>query len=168
MDGQRSNSLIKGVALGVLTPGVNISKTMFLGCSGAVGDRVIDISVQSRASSSAEPTTPVTPQSPSTAVDTGETLRTLVVPTVDPITIAHHVDYRRSTKPVTGLGNLDAFEDNYWEDAGEAHVSTTMTCVGPSGVYVESIKLLREVSHIFDWIRNVMLSDLHRMGLTQK
>lgn len=145
LDGQRSNSFIKGVALGVLSPGVNISKTMYLGCSGAVGDRVIDISVQSRTTNSVEPTTPVSPQSPSVTVDSGETLRTLVVPTVDPITVTHQVSYRRSTKPSTGLGNLDAFESDYWEDAGEAHVTTTMACVGPSGVYVESIKLIREV-----------------------
>lgn len=118
---------------------------MYLGCSGAVGDRVVDISVQSRTSSSAEPTTPVTPQSPSVTIDAGETLRTLVVPTVDPITVTHHVSYRQSTKPATGLGSLDAFESDYWEDAGEAYVTTTMACVGPSGVYVESIKLLREV-----------------------
>lgn len=146
LDGQRSNSLIKAVPFGVLTPGVNTSKTMYLNCLGAVGDRVIDISVQSRASSSAEPTTPVTPQSPSVVIDSGETLRTLVVPTVDPITVTQHVSYRRSTKTSVGLGNLETFENDFWEDAGEANVTSTWACVGPSGVLIESIKLLREVS----------------------
>ncbi|CAL1711378.1 unnamed protein product [Somion occarium] len=144
VDEERSSSLIKGVEFGVLPPGVNMNKTLYLACSGAVGDRVIDISVQSRSMASVSPTTPVTPQSPSQVADTGETLRTLVVPTVDPITATHHVTYRRSTKPSPGLGDLDTFEGDYWDDAGEAHVVTTMTSVGPSGIFVEGLKLLRE------------------------
>ncbi|KAI0079255.1 hypothetical protein K474DRAFT_1617849 [Panus rudis PR-1116 ss-1] len=149
-DGQRSSSYIKGAQFGILKPGVSASKTLYLGTLGAVGDRTIDISVQSRAgtslssSSSSSPVSPNAPQSPAIPVDSGETLRTLVVPTVEPITTSHSVSYRRSTKPLPGLGELDTFENGYWEDDGEADVVMTFAAVGPAAMKVERVKLIRE------------------------
>lgn len=68
-----------------------------------------------------------------------------MIPTVEPIKFEQVVKYKRSTKPLAGLGDLDTFEDEYWDDAGEAHVSTTMSCAGQSGISVEKVKLVREV-----------------------
>ena len=48
LEGQRSSALIKGVAFGVLQPGDSVRKTLRLTSTGAGGERVLDISVQSR------------------------------------------------------------------------------------------------------------------------
>ncbi|THH33085.1 hypothetical protein EUX98_g1139 [Antrodiella citrinella] len=145
-DGQTSSSLIKGVNFGRLATGVHMSKTLFLGVDGAIGDRTLDISVQSRTQTGLPaPASPTSPKSPTLLADTAEALRTLVIPTVEPIKFEQEIKYKRSTKPIAGIADLDTFEDDYWDDAGEAHVSTTMTCVGNPGISVESVKLVKEV-----------------------
>ncbi|TCD61939.1 hypothetical protein EIP91_007679 [Steccherinum ochraceum] len=144
-DGQSSTSLIKGVTFGTLAPGVNMSKTLLLSVEGAIGDRTLDISVQSQTTSTTAPPPPVTsPDSPPLHTDTSETLRTLVIPSVEPIKFEQTVKYRRSTKKAAGLADIATFEDDFWDDAGEAYVSTVMTCSGQSGISVESVKLVRK------------------------
>lgn len=145
--GQQSSSMIKAVTFGVLAKGVNVTKTLMLSIEGATGDRTLDISVQSRTTNIPMPTSPVSPKSPSlvSLSDITETLRTLLIPTLEPIKFEQTVKYKRSTKPLAGIADLDTFEDDFWDDGGEAHVSTTMTCAGQSGISVESVKLVREV-----------------------
>lgn len=125
-------------------------KTVYLQSTGAASDVVIDISVRSRVT---EPTpaqlSPLSPKSPSlSSSDTTETPRTLVVHTVDPITVKHDVVYRRSTRPLPGIADLATYDSESEMDAGEADaiITTVWTCVGPCGVKVEGIKLIRDVS----------------------
>ena len=169
-DGQKSSGMIKGVAFGTLAPGVNVTKTLLLSIEGATGDRTIDISVQSRTSSSPlPPMSPASPGSPSHSADTTEALRTLVIPTLEPIKVEQTVKYKRSTKPLAGLGDLDTFEDEYWDDAGEAHVATTMTCAGQSGISVESVKLVREVRfRRYSYIPRIRSQLVSRMDVGQR
>lgn len=81
------------------------------------------------------------------AEDLVETLQTLVVPTVEPVSVKVDTSYRRSLKPHAGLADLSAYDAEFWDDAsgGEATILTTWTCVGPHGIVVESAKLVREV-----------------------
>src|ERR1700691_4065044 len=88
-DDQRSAVLIKGVSFGVVPPGVDVLKTLYLVNTGAAGDRILDISIQSRTMPKPSPSgsTPISPDSQSYPSDTSEALQTLTVPTVNPITV---------------------------------------------------------------------------------
>ncbi|KAL4248314.1 hypothetical protein ABKN59_006671 [Abortiporus biennis] len=139
-DSEQSAALIKGISCGTLSPGGKVSKTLNLGTSGAPGDRMLDISVQSRSTSISAKL------SESTPADTGETLRTLVVSVIDPINVAYDVVYKRSSKPQRSIADLETYEGDYWDDGdgGVAHVVSKFSCAAPSGVHVESVKLTRE------------------------
>ncbi|KAI0365604.1 hypothetical protein BV20DRAFT_1056347 [Pilatotrama ljubarskyi] len=147
MDDQRSTSLLKGVACGVLAPGVSVLKKLHLTNAGAPGERVIDISVQSHSSAQA-PVSPVSPVSPSlpSLVDKSETLRTLAVAAVRPIEVEHGAVYRRPTKPQPGLADLATFDGTERDEAAavEAVVTSTVTVVAPAGLVVESVVLHRK------------------------
>ncbi len=151
MDDQRSTSLLKAVACGVLAPGVSVLKKLYLANTGAPGERVIDISVQSH-STAQPPTSPVSPTTPASAtapslVDRSETLRTLAVPTVLPIEVEHAVTYRRPAKPQPGLADLMTFEGSQKDEAAavEAVVTSIVSVVATSGLVVENVVLHRKV-----------------------
>jgi trafficking protein particle complex subunit 11 len=133
VDDEHSQSLIKGVTLGTITPGETALETLYLKNTGGVGDRVLDISIQSRS--------PV-------SRDTSEVLRTLSVPTVAPMKVEYGVKYLHARGPLPGLTDLQTYEGDYWDDGegGEALVSARMACVGPWGVSVETVRLVRKVS----------------------
>ncbi|KAI0359646.1 hypothetical protein OH77DRAFT_1587090 [Trametes cingulata] len=147
MDDQRSTSLLKGVACGVLSPGVSVLKKLYLTNAGAPGERVIDISVQSH-STAQPPVSPVSPVSPTapSLVDKSETLRTLAVPAVQPIEVQHAVVYRRPTKPQPGLADLATFDGMERDEASavEAVVTSTVAVVAPAGLMIESVVLHRK------------------------
>lgn len=91
LDNERSTGFIKGVSFGVLASGVCALKTLYLVNTGAAGNRMVDISVQSRSLTDSEET-----DGSLEFQDVTETLQTLIVPTVDPIEISHTVTYTRS------------------------------------------------------------------------
>jgi len=140
VDDEHSQSLIKHVTLGTITPGDTTLKTLYLRNTGGVGDRVLDISIQSRS--------PV-------AQDTSEVLRTLFVPTVAPMKVEHGVKYLYARGPLPSLTNLHTYESDYWDDGegGEALVRARMVCMGPWGVSVETARLVRKVSLMHSNIR---------------
>ncbi|KAI9062346.1 hypothetical protein FKP32DRAFT_1593495 [Trametes sanguinea] len=149
IDDQRSTSLLKAVACGMLAPGASVVKKLYLTNAGAPGERVIDISVQSQSIS--QPPTPISPVSPDsptmpTLVDRTETLRTLSVAAVSPVEIEHAVVYRRTTQPQPGLADLATFESGARDEgaAVEAVVTSTISIVAPSGIAIESISLDRK------------------------
>lgn len=125
-------------------------KTLYLNSNGAAGDRVIDLSIQSRnLAHELNRENPQSLKSPSlTQVeDVGEMLRTLHIPTVDPLAVEYSVTYRRTPSTQSGLADLHTFDDHWEEDSGgSAIVSTTWTCSGPHGICVESVELVKEVS----------------------
>ncbi|KAG6857739.1 hypothetical protein H0H87_004155 [Tephrocybe sp. NHM501043] len=86
---ERSSNFIKGVPFGVLPPGATALKTLYLINSGAPGDRMIDISVQSRT------THIITDSEDSELDDMTETTEMLVVPAVDPFKIVQRISYRQ-------------------------------------------------------------------------
>ena len=133
VDDEHSQSLIRHVALGTITPGATTHKTLYLKNTGGAGDRVLDISIQSRS--------PI-------AQDTSEVLRTLSVPTVAPINIEYGVKYLYAHRPLPGLTQLHTYENDYWDDGegGDALVTARMACRGPWGISVETARLVRKVS----------------------
>ena len=171
MDDQRSTSLIKGIACGTLSPGISILKKLYLTNMGAPGDRVVDISVQSQSQSrspasasasaptSPAPTSPTSPTSPVPAepaspnappiVDRTETLRTISVSAVAPLTMAHSAVYKRSTRALPGLSDLRTYESaerpRDEADAVEVEVTSTLTVTAPAGIVIETVVLQRKV-----------------------
>lgn len=109
--------------------------------TGAVGDRILDISVQSR------PTSPGTHTDNTEFQDVTETLRTLVIPTVDPIKVTQTILYMQAAGEWLGLADLKTFDGDFWDNrkTGEALVHSRIECAGPSGIEIESVELVRKV-----------------------
>jgi hypothetical protein len=159
-DGEKSSSLIRGIHLGVLAPGVSTVKTLHMFNTGAGGDRVVDVSIQTKA---------VIPKGDDDVggvdddadseegddedviSDTMEHLSLLVVPTINPVDVSYSISYGRDTSSWAGLTDLATFEDTFWDcrRGGHAIVTVTMTCVGPWNLLIENIDLERKVSVTF-------------------
>jgi len=155
-DNQRSSGLIKGVRLGTIAPGVTATKTLCLVGSGAPGDRMLDISIQSTSvqpgSTSKGEDDDVEPRSSSSlsdhaVIDSCEKLQTIVIPTSRALTATYDVAYRRSKNAMPALADLSTVEDDFWDDScgGVAVVTTKIECSAPCGLVVESLKLHRQV-----------------------
>ncbi|KAJ7270064.1 Gryzun, putative trafficking through golgi-domain-containing protein [Mycena haematopus] len=140
LDDESSPSLIKGVNFGVLQLGVSVVKTLHLISSGAAGDRMVDVSIQSTTVGAQQPENPE-------LQDMTETLQTLIVPTSDAIKVDYGVVYKRALGARAGVADLRTYDHDFWDDGdgGEAVVTARMQCVGPWGLEVASVKLLREV-----------------------
>lgn len=149
IDDEQSTGLIRGVSLGTLAPGSSAQAALSLISAGGAGDRILDISVRSRPPSSDNEGDES--NADEVALETSEVLRTLVVPTLDPFTIVQDVKYRRSLASTAAPTDLRTFNESWWDDGdgGEAHVRTTFECVGPWGLKVEGVKLLRHASCIY-------------------
>jgi trafficking protein particle complex subunit 11 len=128
----------------VLASGARVLKTLYLVNTGATGNRMVDISVQSRSTGSEETEDGLETQ------DISDTLRTLIVPTVDPIEITHVVTYSRSLNEWPGVADLRTFDTDFWEGrcGSEALIKSKIMCVGPSEIEIESIRMEAEVSII--------------------
>lgn len=173
VDDERSASLVKGIHLGVLTPGTSAVKTLRLFNSGAGGDRVVDVSVQTRTKISQKredddevdgdhdgPEREADDEShTNSGNDMMEHLKLLVVPTVKAIQVTNDVVYRRALDPWSGLADLKTFDESFWDtrQGGEALVSIVMTCAGPWSLNIESIELERLVSSADICNRTVVL-----------
>ncbi|KAH9072843.1 Gryzun, putative trafficking through golgi-domain-containing protein [Lactarius deliciosus] len=131
VDDEHSQNLVKGITIGAIAPGATTLKTLYLTSTGGAGDRVLDISIQSRS--------PV-------SRDTSEVLRTLSVPTVAPMSVEYGVKYLHTPRPLPGLTDLRTYESDYWDDGegGEALINARMTCTGPWGLSVETVRLSRK------------------------
>ncbi|KAF5317621.1 hypothetical protein D9758_018225 [Tetrapyrgos nigripes] len=149
LDNEQSSAMIKGVVVGRLAPGASVVKTLYLLNTGAIGDRMIDISVQSRSTASASQSEndDDTVSSPG-VLDVTDVLRTVSIPTVDPFNFKTNVVYRRPLRQQPGLGDLRTFDKEYWDDAdgGEAFISSVFKCEGPWNVKIESF-ILRKMDH---------------------
>jgi trafficking protein particle complex subunit 11 len=144
--------MIKGVAVGRLAPGASAIKILHLVNTGAVGDRMIDISVQSRSTASAShvENEDDTVNSPG-VLDVTDTLRTVSIPTVDPFNFQTNTIYRRPLRQQPGLGDMRTFDKEYWDDSdgGEAFISSVFKCEGPWNLEIESFILSRMVSVVY-------------------
>jgi len=148
LEDEESTSLIRGVKFGVLEPGVETAKTLYLLNTGAVGDRTLDVSIRSQ-SVSQLPSSPRTPDSAGLH-DTNETLQTLVIPTTQAIKITSNVAYQRSLRPQAGLVDLRTYGNDFWKDGvfGEATITSTFWCAGSCGLRLESIQLENQVGYV--------------------
>lgn len=150
-DDEKSSGLIKGVQFGTVKPGVSVVKTLVLMSSGAPGDRMIDVSVQSSATVPSQ--APARAPSPSETLDDtqnhdrGEILRTLLIPTSSAFVVRQDVAYQRCLGPLPAPADLSVFEDVRWMGCvgGEAVVTTVVECAAPCGVEVENVTLRRVV-----------------------
>ncbi|KAG7449712.1 uncharacterized protein BT62DRAFT_1002032 [Guyanagaster necrorhizus] len=143
LDDEQSSGLIKGISFGVLMPGVSSIKTLNLFNTGGAGDRMIDISIQSRVSSRDDPKEDL---SKSDMEDVSEILQTLTVPTVKALKVTYDVAYRRHLDERLGLADLRRFEEDFWDDgeAGEALVTLRLECAGPWALELQKVTLERQ------------------------
>ncbi|KAJ8480730.1 hypothetical protein ONZ45_g15551 [Pleurotus djamor] len=184
---EHSSGLIKGLRFGTLAPGASGSKILKLFGRGAPGDRMIDISIQSRPPSSSDDddTDDDEDEEDSASediLDISETLRTLVVPTVAPFKSTYDVAYKRSLGEPAGLGDLSSYEGRHWDDAsgGEANITLHLALPGPWDIVIESFKLVRQdnkhakIIHAFsdeegvldgEYVAGDELTDLSRVSL---
>ncbi|KIK09233.1 hypothetical protein K443DRAFT_671719 [Laccaria amethystina LaAM-08-1] len=147
VDDQQSSGLIKGIQFGVLGPGASGKKTIHLFNSGAGGERMIDVSIQSRPNDSEDETNEDDDnENDLLSDDKTETLRTLVIPTVNPFKVTSDVSYRHKQEPWPGLANLQTFDAKFWDDrrGGEAIASMKFECTGPWNLLLDSVTLERE------------------------
>ncbi|KAI0261262.1 Gryzun, putative trafficking through golgi-domain-containing protein [Gloeopeniophorella convolvens] len=131
IDEERSQSLIKGINLGSIASGATILKTLYLTNTGGVGERILDVSIQSRSS---------------VEHDTSEVLRTLSVPTAAAMKVEYGVKYVHAPGPLPGLTDLHTYESDHWDDSegGEAHIRARMECIGPWSLSMETVRLVRK------------------------
>ena len=147
LEDEESTSLVRGVKFGVLEPGVETVKTLYLSNTGAVGDRTLDVSIRSQSTTkSLSSSVPRTPDSASPH-DANETLQTLIIPTTQAIKITSNVAYQRSLQPQAGLADLRTYGNDLWEDrvSGEATITSTFQCAASCGLWLESIRLENQV-----------------------
>ncbi|KLO13661.1 hypothetical protein SCHPADRAFT_852230 [Schizopora paradoxa] len=143
--GEQSTGLIKGVSFGALSPGMSAMKALYLTSMGSGGERVLDVSVQSKVKGASEIEVSSRIEHHARAQ---EHLQTFVVPVVWPFTFSHETTYsRRADNPGYNLGDLDTFEREYWDDmyGGEANVQTTVTSAeGRDSISVIGFKFMEE------------------------
>jgi hypothetical protein len=147
LDNERSSGLIKGVSLGAVRPGGNVVKKLTLLGMGAGGERIIDISVQSRPLTAVAIIPPDESNIENATADVTETLRTLVVPVAAPITVAYDVSYRNMPNKLLGIADLRAYETND-SDCWEAVVLARFEFLGPRSLKMENVTLIRQVTFI--------------------
>ncbi|KAH8115389.1 Gryzun, putative trafficking through golgi-domain-containing protein [Phellopilus nigrolimitatus] len=136
IEDEQSSGLIKGISYGVLHPGTTACKTLHLVSTSSAGERMLDVSIQSRT---------VLPGHPE-ASPTNEVLQTLVIPVVAPFKVKHETSYTHRSSIDPGQADLTTFDADYWDDSvgGRAFVVTIFECVdcaGASSVSIESVKL---------------------------
>ncbi|KAJ3575278.1 hypothetical protein NP233_g1192 [Leucocoprinus birnbaumii] len=143
IDHEESSSLIKGIACGAIKPGVAVVKTMHLLSQGGVGDRILDISVQTKALEASSPADRAPSQEEN---DITEKLQTITVPTVDPFQLTQGVAYQYNTQEWTILTDLASYEDGYedYRRGTEATVTTDIRIIGPWSLHLEHVEFEEE------------------------
>ncbi|KIK67572.1 hypothetical protein GYMLUDRAFT_69742 [Collybiopsis luxurians FD-317 M1] len=162
MDTYQSNAMIRGIPLGLLalhphsssSAPAQITRTLWIKNTGGAGDRVFDMGVRTR---------PVFGENriANPRLET-ETLKTVSIPCIEPLSVSYDVTYRRRPPPAPSGGpaksdgkswwliesaELSKDEDNAstWVERVEADteviVRTTFGCIAPSGVKVEKVVL---------------------------
>ena len=150
LEDEESTSLIRGVKFGVMEPGAETVKTLYLLNTGAVGDRTLDVSIRSQSTTQLLSSPAHRTPDSAGSYDTNETLHTLVVPTNQAIKITSDVAYHRSLKPQAGLADLRTYGNDLWEDrvSGEATITSTFQCAASCGLRLENIRLENQVQYI--------------------
>lgn len=146
LDGEQSPSLIKGADCGVVKPGESVSKILHLLSGGAPGDRVLDISVQTRIPE--DSSFPGKEDQDNQAHDATEKLQTITVPTLEAFKVAQEITFQHNLKEWGTITDLSGYSEDYVDDGRgtEATVVTDVSIAGPWSVYVEYIEFEDEVS----------------------
>ncbi|KZV82442.1 hypothetical protein EXIGLDRAFT_843706 [Exidia glandulosa HHB12029] len=148
---QKSSALLKGVPCGILGPGEKMRHTLTLSSTRAGGDRVLDISVQSRAVTGDEEEIVAAEADGDESLrledhegakaDTNEMLHTLVVPTIPPFDCSWTVSYARPLQSMREPADMAAYEPDAFESDVAANLMLTCTVPGPWDVELKSVQL---------------------------
>lgn len=147
---EESTSFIRGVKFGILEPGAETTKTLYLSNTGAVGNRTLDVSIRSQPRARL-PSSPIPQTRDSGGLhDVNETLQTLVVPTTRAIRITSNVTYQRSLQLHPGFADLRTYGKDIWEDniSGEATITSIFQCAASCGLKLEGIQFESQVQRL--------------------
>ncbi|KDE06050.1 hypothetical protein MVLG_03604 [Microbotryum lychnidis-dioicae p1A1 Lamole] len=150
VDEEWSLSFIKGISLGTITPKTRLRKTMHLECVGAAGDRLLDLSVRSIASSLKTAPVAEVPSAPDNGIiepappsnNFTELLRSIIIPAVYPLRSAFQVMVHQKRKALKPL--LDLAPPSEWDAASDVTVVGTIHAAGPWDLEMTSLKLVSE------------------------
>lgn len=170
IDDQRSSALLKGVPCGVLLPGENVRKTLTLQSTRAGGDRVLDISVQSRAGTDEhDEATDEGPDEQSkneeheaTKADINDVLHTLTVPTAPPLDYSWSVRYARPEENMREPGDMTTYEPDAFDSDVAAYLMLSCTVPGPWDVELQSVQLDHSVRWRLSSHRGIILTSTRR------
>jgi hypothetical protein len=133
-NGEHSANLIKQASPEVLQPGQEFRKDLFVVCVGVPGDRLLDISVNSSAAIEAADDS-----------DTQETLKTLTVPSCEPLRTSAHAVYRQLMNEASSWFSQDVLQDEIVRDQA-ADVRIVLQHGGPS-IEIMGLQIKSEVGH---------------------
>ncbi len=118
---QESNALIKGVSFGVVSPGQSVKQHMYLASAGSAGERVLDVSVQTKLVASSSSSTSAT-------AEANETLRTIAIPVVYAFSGTSSVAYHRSPGQLAEHLDLTIYDKEHFTPQTRAIMTTQITC----------------------------------------
>ena len=169
LEDEESTSLIRGVKFGVLPPGAETVKTLYLLNTGAVGDRTLDVSIRSQSTTQLPSSLSTRASEGTVSYDANEKLHTLVTPVTQAIKITSNVTYQRSLQPQAGLADLRTYGNGLWEDrvSGEATIMSAFQCAASCGLRLESIQLENQVQRI-RFAQSSKLTAIHRTTQLRK
>lgn len=121
--------------------------------AGAIGDRILDVSVTSSASregdgnaSESEGEEQDEPGSPTDLDKTAHQI-TVTIPVVSPFEVIDNIAYARSSQEWPAVTDLVGFQHDFPESQIQqrASIELQFKCAGPWGIYIESVAIEIEV-----------------------
>ncbi|KZT58702.1 hypothetical protein CALCODRAFT_432256 [Calocera cornea HHB12733] len=132
IDEHESSGFIKAVSFGIIKEGEVASKILWLTSSGSLFDRTLDLSIQTR-------TVDPNDDSPISSTNSKETLRTIVVPIIQPVACTVSTTYSRQVPAIRPLSDSDGSARDSSSSLG-ASFTVTFSCMGPWPLTVQSVR----------------------------
>ncbi|KZO93890.1 hypothetical protein CALVIDRAFT_485134 [Calocera viscosa TUFC12733] len=133
IDEHQSSGFIKAVSFGIIREGEVASKILWLTSSGSLFDRTLDLSIQTR---TVEPND----DSPISSTNSMETLRTIVVPVIQPVACTVSTVYHRQVPSIRPLSDSDGSNSRDSFSSMGANFSATFSCMGPWPLTIQSVR----------------------------
>ncbi|EJT96878.1 hypothetical protein DACRYDRAFT_112219 [Dacryopinax primogenitus] len=133
IDEHESSGFIKAVSFGVLKGGEVVTKILWLTSSGSLMPRTLDLSVQTRTVQPGD-------ESPISSTNSHETLRTIVVPVIQPVACTVSTVYHRQAPAIRPLSDSDNSDSRDPFASIGASFSATFSCVGPWPLTIENVR----------------------------
>ncbi|PVF96750.1 hypothetical protein CPB86DRAFT_736228 [Serendipita vermifera] len=135
---ERSTGLLRGITFESIKPGESQSRTIYLNCTGSLGKRVLDISLQAWHDS--------IPSGPEEITAASEILRTIAVETQEPIHYDVFVTYSQSRQGLPAFPNLVDLDDSDFHSC-QATVGLVVECTSDCDLEIAEMRLTKTNTH---------------------